>query len=163
MNKEEILDALEDEREKFLDAIEGLSEAQMQEAGVCDDWCVKDILFHLSMWEAELVKLLWQAARGQRPTTAHFSGTPTPVDQINAAWLEKGRQRSLDQVMEDFQSVRKQTSRRVSAFSDKMLSDAQRFDWLQGRPLWEWVAGDSFEHEAEHADQIREWRARRKL
>ncbi|MEW5871743.1 MAG: ClbS/DfsB family four-helix bundle protein [Chloroflexota bacterium] len=161
MTRDEILDALEDMREKFLEALEDLSDEALQEPGVFADWSIKDILYHLSMWEAELVKLLWQAAQGQRPTTAHFSGSPTPVDQINADWLEKGRERPLELVWQDFEAVRKQTSRRVEAFSDEDLNDPQRYPWLQGRSLWEWVAGDSYEHEEEHLADIRAWRARR--
>jgi hypothetical protein len=156
MNQDEILDALEDQREKFLEAIDGLKEDQLAEPGVVGEWSVKDIMFHLTMWEAELVKLLWQAAQGVQPTTVHFG--KTPVDELNAAWSGLSRTRSLDQVIDDFAGVRKQTSRRVSAFKDQDLKDAQRFPWLKGHPLWEWIAEDSFKHEAEHTAQILAWR-----
>lgn len=156
MTQDEILDALEDQREKFLEAIDGLNEDQLTEPGVVGEWSVKDIMFHLTMWEAELVKLLWQAAQGVQPTTVHFS--KTPVDELNAAWSALSRTRSLDQVIDDFAGVRKQTSRRVSAFKDQDLKDVQRFPWLKGHPLWEWIAEDSFKHEAEHTAQILAWR-----
>jgi|DewCreStandDraft_4_1066084.scaffolds.fasta_scaffold167176_2 hypothetical protein len=156
MTQDEILDALEDQREKFLEAIDGLNEDQLTEPGVVGEWSVKDIMFHLTMWEAELVKLLWQAAQGAQPTTVHFG--KTPVDELNAAWSALSRTRSLDQVIDDFAGVRKQTSRRVSAFKDQDLKDAQRFPWLKGHPLWEWIAEDSFKHEAEHTAQILAWR-----
>ena len=58
---------------------------------------------------------------------------------------------------------RKQTGRRVEAFNDKDLEDPKRYPWLKERPLWQWIAGDSFEHEAEHAAQVRQWRAARGL
>jgi hypothetical protein len=161
MTKDEILDALEDTREATLEAIEGLDDESMQEPNVIDDWSVKDILFHISMWEAELVKLLWQASQGQRPTSLLISDAS--VDQLNAEWHEKSQERSLELILEDFHSVRKQTSRRVEAFSDRDLNDLQRYPWLQGQPLWEWIAGESYEHEAEHAAQIRDWRERRGL
>ena len=156
MTQDEILDALEDERENFLEAIDGLSDEQLQEPGVVGDWSVKDIMFHLTMWEAELVKLLWQAAQGIKPTTAHFS--KTPVDELNAAWSVQSPGRTLEQVIDDFAGVRKQTSRRVSAFKDKDLTDPQRFSWLKDHPLWVWIAEDSFKHEAEHTAQIHAWR-----
>ncbi len=157
MTLDEILDALEDEREQLLDAIEGLGEEQMLEPGVMADWSVKDILHHLSMWEAELVRLLWQTSQGTAPTTVHF--TQESVDSTNAAWHERGKTRPLANVLSDFAAVRKQTTRRVSAFSDKDLNDPQRFPWLKGYPLWEWVESDSFGHEAEHTAQILQWRS----
>jgi uncharacterized damage-inducible protein DinB len=159
MTLDEILDALEDTRENFLDAIDGLSEEQLCEPDVIGNWSVKDILHHLAMWEAEMVKLLWQALQGVRPTTVHFS--KQGVDQINAAWHEQGKDRPLARVMEDFIAVRKQTSRRLQAFQERDLTDAQRYPWLRGHALWEWVAEDSFKHEAEHTAQILAWRNRK--
>ena len=161
MNKDEILDALEDGREQFLDAIEGLSDEALLEPGVIEGWSIRDMLYHLCMWEAELIKLLWQAAYGEKPSTMHF--TQVDVDATNAAWLELSRDRPLEHVLEDFEAVRKQTARRVEAFNDKDLEDPKRYPWLKERPLWEWIAGDSFEHEAEHAAQVRLWREGRGL
>jgi len=153
MTKDEILEALEDEREKFLDAIEGLSDEALQEPGMVGEWSVKDVVSHLIAWEAELVKLLWQAKQGIDPGSAHFGSKS--VDELNAAWYTEFQARPLEQVQADFQAVRRQTERRVEAFSDNDLNDPGRYPWLKGHPLWEWVAGDSFEHEAEHTAQIR--------
>jgi hypothetical protein len=156
MTQDEILDALEDQREAFLDAIDGLSDEQIEQPGVVGAWSVKDIMFHLTLWEAELVKLLWQAAQGTQPTTAHFS--KTPVDELNAAWSLQAHTRTLEQVIDDFAGVRKQTSRRLGPFKDTDLNDPQRYPWLKNHPLWVWIAEDSFKHEAEHLVQIRQWR-----
>lgn len=156
MTQDEILDRLEDERENFLAAIDGLSDAQLEQPGVVGDWSVKDLMFHLTMWEAELVKLLWQAAQGVQPTTVHFS--KMSVDERNVTWSAQSKDRTLEQVIDDFAGVRKQTSRRVAAFKDKDLNDPQRYPWLKGYPLWTWIAEDSFKHEAEHIAQILQWR-----
>jgi hypothetical protein len=159
MTKDEILNALEDEREKFLDTIENLSDEAMQEPGVVGEWSVKDILFHLSMWEGEMVRMLWQAIQGQTPTTRQF--TQVSVDETNAAWQQNSQTRPLENVLQDYHAVRQQTFRRVMPFTDQDLNDPQRFPWLKGRPLWEWIASDSFEHEEEHAVEIIDWRKQR--
>jgi hypothetical protein len=156
MNKNDILTQLEESREKFLDNLEGLSVDQWIVPGVVGEWSIKDILSHLSRWEAELVKLLWQARQGQHPTTMQF--TQTNVDETNNIWFNESRTRSLERVLDDFHTVRNQTILRVEGFSDKELTDPKKFSWLASRPLWEWVASDSFEHEAEHAPQIVDWR-----
>lgn len=158
MTQEEILEALEDEREKMLDSIEGLTEEQFTLPGVIDDWSVKDLLYHLTMWEAELVKLLWQAAQGAVPTTV-LTGSQ-PLDKINAGWHAQGAARPLNKVLDDFRAVRKQTSRRVVAFSDADLNDSGRYPWLNNQPLWSWIAESSFAHEAEHSEQVRAWRSK---
>ena len=156
MDKEELIRTLEEGREAFLDSIEGLSDEQMVEENVFDDWTVKDILAHLTMWEAELVKLLWQARQGHKPTSVHFA--KVSMDEQNATWHRQNKARPLERVLDDYHGVRPQTVRRVEAFSERDLTDPKRYPWLEGTPLWKWIASDSFEHEAEHLAQIREWR-----
>lgn len=155
MNKEEIIQTLEESRENFLDAIEDLSDDEMEEP-VFDQWTAKDILAHITMWEAELVKLLFQARQGIKPSTVHFS--KESVDERNEKWYRQNKDRSLEQVLDDFHGVRNQTIRRVEAYSDKELNDPNRYTWQEGTPLWRWIASDSFEHENEHAAQIWAWR-----
>jgi hypothetical protein len=135
MTQDELLDALEDQREQLLDAIDDLSDEELLEPGVVGNWSMRDIIYHLCMWEAELVKLLWQASQGEKPTTRHFE--PASVEEINAIWQQQAQERDLDHLLDDFAAVRKQTSRRVSA------------------------ASDSFGHESEHMLQIHAWRAAR--
>jgi hypothetical protein len=156
MNRAELLQQLEEGRERFLDAIEGLSEAALQQPGVAGDWSVKDILAHLARWEAELVKLLWQAQHGEKPNTVHF--TQRDVDETNARWHRQSQSRPLDRVLDDFHGVRVQTTRRIESLPAGALENPAAYPWLAGKPLWEWIAGDSFEHEAEHEVQIRNWR-----
>jgi hypothetical protein len=161
MTQDEILDALEDERENFLEAIDGLNDEALLLPGVVGDWSIKDILHHLTMWEAELVKLLWEVSQGLRPSFLNF--TEKIVDEMNAAWAIEGQARDYDQIWDDFQAVRKQTVRRLSAFSDTDLNDPGRYSWLKDHPLWDWIAENSFGHEKEHTAQIKEWRLKKGL
>jgi hypothetical protein len=159
MNKDEILDALEDERENMLEILDRLSPEQLVEPGVVGEWSIKDILVHLSLWEAELVKLLWQAGQGQKPTTLHFS--KVDVDATNQEWHQNYRDRPFERVFDDFINVRKQTIRRLEKFSEAELSSPDHYPWTDHKALEEWVANDSYQHEAEHAIQIKEWRVRK--
>jgi len=152
MNKLELITALENGREAFLELFTELEDEEMLVPDPKNGWSLKDILCHLTRWEAEVVKLLWQLKQGQKPTTAHFLGVE--IDQINSRWLEEDRTRPLDRVLSDYHGVRNQTIRRVEAFMDQDLNDPNRFPWLKSRAVWEWVAGDSYEHEAEHIDQV---------
>lgn len=159
MEKEALLEELEETREETLDLLDELPDEALEEPGVVGEWSVKDILAHLTSWEAELVKLLWQASQGQKPSSVHFSSKFT-VDELNARWFTESKNRPLERIYDDFNGVRKQTIRRLESFSDKDLNDPKRFPWLKGRPLWEWVAEDSFRHEIEHREQILQWKRR---
>ncbi len=155
MKKEELISVLTTGRDDFLKILQGLSDQEMETPGVVEQWSIKDILVHLTRWEAEIIKLLWQAKQGIKPSTAHFRGTS--IDDVNKRWYEESQSRTLKIVMSDFLGVRKQTLRRVEEISDSVLTNPKQYTWLEGKPLWEWIAEDSFEHEAEHGDQIRVW------
>jgi hypothetical protein len=156
MDKKALLGSLETSRKNFLAVIEGLNEETLLESGVIDGWSVKDMISHISNWEAELIKMLWQVQQGQKPTSMQFKNRD--IDTVNLEWAEENRTRPLAKVLADFIAVRKQTLRRVQAFSEQELNDPQRFFWQQGKPLWKWIAEDSYEHEAEHAAQIGAWK-----
>jgi hypothetical protein len=156
MNKSELLEALEDGRQELVEMLQDLPDEDMVKPGVCGEWSIKDILAHLAQWEGQTVTLLFQARQSERtPTTAHF-GKET-VDEVNQRWYEANRDRPLERVWEDWIGVRKQMIRRVSEFSEKELTDPQRYPWSNGRPLWQIIADSTFDHEDEHADGIREW------
>jgi hypothetical protein len=161
MNKKEMITALEKGRAEFLDMIGNLSDENMEIPGVVDSWSIKDILVHLTRWEAEIIKFMWQTRRGIQPTTAHFD--QFSVDETNERWYQESRKRPVNIVMSDFLGVRNQTIRRVKELSHSDLTDAGLYSWLNGKPLWDWIAGDSFGHEAEHRVQIEDWMTREGL
>lgn len=160
MEQNELLEALLDERQELVEMLEDLPDEVLIDVGVIGDWTIKDILNHLTFWEGQVVTLLYQARQGMpRPSTVHFS--KETADAINQRWYAAGLERPLETVWQDWLGVRKQLIRRVSEMSSSDLNDPQRYAWLKGVPLYQWVLNDSIEHEEEHADQIRDWLDRR--
>jgi uncharacterized protein (TIGR03083 family) len=157
MNRSEIVSALESARRELLEAIDGLTPEQMARPGAVGEWSVRDVLQHISLWEAELVRLLLHVKKGRRPGGERYSGE-IDVDALNARWHEETRHRPLERVLDDFHAVRRQTLRWLDEFSDDELTRPRKAEWLRGEPLWRWIADDSFEHDQEHAAQIRAWR-----
>ena len=158
MKKDKLISALTDGRQEFLNLLEVFSREEMEIPGVLDQWSLKDMLVHLTRWEAELVKLLWQAKQGNKPTTVHFN--QNGIDAINERWFHESKHRQIDIVWKDFVAVRQQTLRRVQEFGENELNDQQSYPWLESKPLWQWIADDSFEHEAEHAADIQAWKTK---
>jgi hypothetical protein len=154
----EIISTLNESRQKFLQSISGLTDVEMLRSGVVGEWSIKDLLSHLSLWEAELVKLLWQLRQRQKPDSLHFQ-KDFIIDEINARWYQENRDRPLERVLADFHAVRKQTIRQIESFREKDLSDPGAFKWLGDSPLENWIGGDSYLHEAEHTAQILTWRS----
>jgi len=158
MKKDKLISALTDGRQEFLNLLEDVSTEEMDIPGVLNQWSLKDLLVHLTRWEAELVKLLWQAKQGNKPTTVHFN--PIGIDAINELWYQESKPRQMDMVWQDFVAVRQQTVRRVKEFGEDELNDQHHYPWLESKPLWQWIADDSFEHEAEHAADIQAWKTK---
>jgi uncharacterized damage-inducible protein DinB len=157
MTKQELLDAMESSRRELLAAIAGLSDGQLLTPGVVGEWSVRDVLQHISLWEAEAVKLLMHVQQRRKPTGDRWSGK-LDLDSLNARWHAETKDRPLAAVRADFEAVRQQTIRRLNDFNDTELADRKLAPWMKGRALWQYVYEDTAEHEQEHTDQIRAWR-----
>jgi hypothetical protein len=158
MDKEELISALEDSREDILEALEGISDEQYLAESSFGDWTLKDLLAHLVMWEAETIKLLFQAHQGMTPTTVHLKNIPD--DEQNKIWHSQTKDRPLERILSDFYAIRGQTLLRLDEFSNRELNDPARFAWLRGQTLSQLVVDYVLDHEREHAKMIREWRSR---
>jgi len=77
-------------------------------------------------------------------------------DQVNAIIFERERERSLPEVLEDWRQTHRQLMEAVQAMSDDELF-FQKAAWLGDAPFAESIAGNSYEHQQEHAGQIRVW------
>jgi hypothetical protein len=154
MNKAQLLLALQDARTHMETALAGLTEEQMVDPSVLDEWSIKDALSHLTAWEAEMVAALARAQRGLTPQLQGWS--QSEIEALNAKWHKDHKQRALDQVQKDFYDVFQQLLSQVEALSEKALVEPK--SWLRGGSLAERIGGYTYEHELEHAEQIQTWR-----
>lgn len=156
MNPGEMIAALNDSRQKILDTIKGVSDTALTAETLMPGWSVKDLLVHLTIWEAEMITRLAHARAGKKPRYTDLSRKE--IDNLNARWLAEFKDRSPDRVLHDYHQVRKQMIKQVEQMTDSDLADPKRFSWLRGKPLWEWIADESFGHENEHLPQLLTWR-----
>jgi hypothetical protein len=123
---------------------------------VVGDWSVRDVLQHLSIWEAETIQLIRHFRQGRVPTSERFR---RDTDELNAKWHAASRDRPLERVVADFHAVRVQTGRQIDGLTDEDVRRAPTFPWMKGKALGEWIAGDTYLHEQEHTAQILAWRS----
>lgn len=153
MNKKELINRLLSTRNETIDVLDSLDDEEFEATLPDSDWRVQDMLFHITMWEAELVKLLFQIQRGQKPTTVHYG--QKPIDEANHEWFSLGKGRDLESIYDDFIGVREQTIRRLGQFSDEDLQRTVQFPFGE-QTLEERIAQDSYAHEELHMEQIKE-------
>ena len=150
--KQDLLNEAAREYKAFHEAIQGLNEAHMTEVWL-GTWSVKDIVAHISGWHREMGPALERLARGERPVPAGVSYDD--FDAWNATFTAAKRAEPVADVLLDLDK----------SHEDFMHAAAQvpedRF--VSGKTAWKIVDGNSAHHYREHAQQIRAWRAEKKL
>ncbi len=161
MPKAQVIAELRAARAKLLQAIEGLSDAQLYRAGAVGHWSVKDVLAHVVSWEAELVATLLRLERYR-----HRAPRIVEIEDIDA-WDEEqyhlNAPRPLESVLADFHNVHRQLLQALQALDDRTLDDNRVFAWMEGEPLSYLVAENATWLEEEHAEEILRWRAQEGL
>jgi hypothetical protein len=150
MAKEKILRRLEQTWAAFSDAFAGLSDAQLLEAGVTEDWSVKDILAHVSWWEEEALKHLPGIARGER--APRYSTMYGGIDAFNAQMTELKRGLSLGDVRAQMEDTHRRLIEYLDNAPDELFETGSRF---QRR-----LRLDTYSHYPIHTKAIRLWRDR---
>lgn len=158
MNKTELIQRIETDWARLQAALDGLSEEQLHTPGVVGDWSIKDVLAHITAWQTRLITAMFKVEKGFKPDT--LGGGAAAVDQLNEKFYREMKDRPFEQVWDDLDASYQQLLRRLENWSDKDLFDAKRFKWMQGEPFERYIAGDSYEHYAEHAAQIEAWKKR---
>ena len=130
-----------------------LSVAEMNQPGAVGVWSVKDVLAHIAFWERYAANIIRDALRGSMPALVADDET----ERNNASVVAQYYQRSLAAVIADWQQAREDLLEEIAELSEADLNDPTRFAWSPGITLLEHIAGNSYEHEQEHIDQIRVW------
>jgi uncharacterized protein (TIGR03083 family) len=141
----EIAAAWEDLRASYA----GLSDAQMQEPGVVDDWSVRDILAHVAVWDTEARNALPDIAAGRREQAY---GTYDDIDAFNARKTEELRGMPLD----DARRLMDDAHRQLLDYLHGISPDDIRVG--RAKTFRERLASDTWMHYPEHTAAIRAFR-----
>ncbi|MCC7352977.1 MAG: ClbS/DfsB family four-helix bundle protein [Anaerolineae bacterium] len=158
MDKPQLIDLILADHARLDQALAQMSTSQMTEAGVQDTWSVKDILAHITAWEARLVTWLQAAARGETPTRPEPGATWDDIDRLNEETYRENRDRPLHDVLADYHHTYQKALKEVEALTDEVIVNPERFAWTVGRyPLWQIIAANTYEHYREHLEAINNW------
>ena len=128
-----------------------------------DGWAVKDHLAHIAAWEASLIGLFEGTDRAAAMGIAASDDDGT--DAINAAIWSLHRDKTPQQAVAYFRETHAALMRLLGKMSDadfelsyNHYQPNQPRDPSDDRPALEWVAGNTWEHYAEHVDWINQLR-----
>ncbi len=134
----------------FTRSYAGLSDARLTEPGVTGDWSVKDILAHVTTWEAEALKHLPLIIEGGRPPRYVTYGG---IDAFNARMTEQKRELPLADVLRQ----QDETHRRLLDF----IQSAPAEQFTQETRVRRRLRLDTSSHYPIHTAAIRQWREQR--
>ncbi len=152
MNIDELFEQLDSSRERLLEVLEFLPSEILSEPGAVGEWSVANILAHLVVWESELVTCLMKLDQGKKPK--RMLAAIADVDGFNARRFEENKDREIDRIFDDLQSVRVQLEEWLPRFSDRDLNDVNRYKWSDEIALWQIIEANTFGHEGEHLPEL---------
>ncbi len=156
-NKAQLTERNRSERELLEELLLNLSAEQMTAPELDGGWSVKDTLAHITAWEQEMIGWLQTAQRDETPERPPFGLGDQVVDQINAGFYQANRDKTLEQVMDEFSASYRETMDLVRNAPEADLFDPQRFQWLEGQAFWPIVAANTCWHYEEHRLAIEQW------
>ena len=145
-----LLDRIETAWAAFNASYAGLAGTDLVEPGVAGDWSVKDLLAHVTTWEAEALKYLPVIIEGGRPPRYVTYGG---LDAFNALMTEHKRGLSLAEVRQQLYA----THQHLIAYLHSAPAEQFAHETRARRRL----RLDTYGHYAVHTQMIQEWRERR--
>lgn len=132
--------------DELLVSYSGLTEAQLTQPGALGEWSVKDVLAHVTTWEAEALQHLPTVARGARPPRYASQGG---IDAFNARTADLKRHLPLETVLAEMLA----THARLIDYVRTTTGISNRTRFVNRLRL------DTYAHYRLHAEAIRAWRA----
>ncbi len=160
-NKQEALAVMAREREALEKTFQGLSDAQMTAPGA-EGWSVRDHLMHIAVWEQGIVALLNKQSRYAAMSLSRDEWLNADGDEKNALIHERTKSRSLADVRATFHDSHQQMLEVLTQLTDEDLlkpywhyapEEAPSDD---KRPVYAWIAGNTYGHYAEHREWIQQ-------
>jgi hypothetical protein len=147
MNRQQLLKRLENGWTALNESYAGLTDAQMTAPGAMEAWSVKDILAHVTIWEAEAMTYLPVIMHGGKPPRYSLQGG---IDAFNARMIEQKRGLTLVEV----RSALDETHRRLIDY----LQTVPEAQFSHETPFRHRLRLDTYSHYLLHAKAIVEWR-----
>lgn len=156
-----LLDRIQQSRSALKQTYAHLSEAQMIAPGADGGWSVKDHLAHLTTWEAGIAALLRREPRWAAMGLDDAIVRQNDEAGVNAIIDRHNKDRALPDVVASFEQVHRDLLAVLGQLTfDDLLKTYSYYQPDEpgvdsGRPILAWIAGNTYEHYAEHESWIR--------
>jgi uncharacterized damage-inducible protein DinB len=153
ISKEEMLSSLDESHQIMGAVLRDLQSARASSGEIYPTWTIKEMLAHLTGWDASSTETLNAYAQGRTPQT------PAAADRgfvrFNAGNIQERENLSLEQMVQAWEESREAFKQAIRDLPDEKVNQPFTSSWGQPVKLDEFVQIFA-EHEIEHAHEIRE-------
>ena len=153
--KDALLDNIQTGYKQFETLLAPLSEEQMTTPSVNGAWSIKDNIAHLTSWQDYVLRQLQGVMAGKEPP--EFLPGLSTEDEENEHFYQENKDSPLTEVLAAFRVSYQRVLATVESMSEKTLNAP--FPWEEGRIVWTFIAGNTYEHYQEHGNIIERWLA----
>ena len=150
MKKQKVLDKLERAWVEFNESCAGLTDDELLQSGVTEQWSVKEMMAHVSWWEEEALKHLPLILQGKRLT--RYSIEYGGIDAFNAQMTELKRDLPLVEVRTGMDATHKRLVEYLLSVPEEHFASGTRF--------YHRLRLDTYGHYPIHTRAILTWRKR---
>jgi hypothetical protein len=153
-----LVEILQTKRAEWNALLAQIGPERMEIPGVVGDWSVKQLVAHLSWYEAAIV----EGAEHALSTGTFKRRRPEGVsmDEMNARIASESRNRPVTEVLAEADSVFARLLPLIESCPENLLNDPGVLGLPQDMVPWMGVANNSYAHYREHEPDLRAWLAR---
>jgi hypothetical protein len=162
MTSNDVAGAVVAGRGRLLSAIDAMGDGAETMPVTREGWTAQDVLAHLIHWGtqvafglgAAVTPPVYMSHERQRRAAAGLGDAMPTGDESNALAVGHFRGRPFDAVRAEFVQVSDSIIEQTRLRSDDEMAAVGTVPFAGPRPLWQFIAGDTFEHWAVHAEAI---------
>ncbi len=155
--KAELIQSSQEEFQRLLDLVAGITAEGIAQPGACENWSVKDILAHLHAWH--MLFLTWyeggmSGANTPKPAPG-YTWKQTP--ELNEAIYQEYKQESLDAILPSLKETHQEVFKIIQKHSDQELFTKKRYQWTGATSMGSYLVSATASHYQWANELIRKW------
>jgi len=141
--KPRILALLHFARQQEQQLADRLSNAERNEVGTPDAWAAKDFLVNIMLWKQLQTQKLAMAVRGE---TLPVWRDMELIHRLDYEAFTRYQHDSFQDVLAEAERIYGNFIAQIESMSEEELTDADRYEWQEGEPLWQETLGNGLWH-----------------
>ncbi len=156
MNNKELIEKLKESRKELMEAVEGLTEADMERKDILD-WTLKEALTRILGWDYLTLQDAKGLLEGKAPK--HLDEN---LDHDVEKFVEEHKNKTPSEVLDVIENSTTEVTKFIDSLSDEDLNKDRGISWEGDDITVSWLM-DYSDHDRDTIKLIWEWRMKKKI